>query len=209
MEREEYLWLLYEGAIKTCCQIHAYVLMTNHVHLLLTPEESTSASHLMKFIGERYVPRFNARHNRTGTLWEGRFKSHLVDSDGYLLTCQRYIEMNPVRAGIVSVPGDYPWSSHQAMAAGVPSLVLTPSIAYAALGATPDARQGSYRGLFASALPDEEVERIRRCINGGFAFGSPDFVKRMEGKLGRRVVEGRPGRPRKAPARESLELGLE
>ena len=207
-DREEYLWLLHEAATRMRCKLHAYVLMTNHVHLLLTPGEDHAASDLMKFLGERYVPRFNARHGRTGTLWEGRFKSHLVGSDDYLLACQRYIELNPVRAGMVTDPREFAWSSCRTMAEGLPSLLLSPSAAFEALGTTSEARQAAYRGLLAEALADDVVRRIRRCINGGFAFGSREFVKRMEKAIGRRVTEGKPGRPRNGEDPPSLQLAL-
>ena len=125
-----------EAALKHGCHLHAYVLMTNHVHLLVTPHEAGATSRMMQAIGRRYVGAFNGRYRRTGTLWEGRFKSALVDSTDYLLTCYRYIELNPVRAGMVAALGDYRWSSHRRNAHGAHEPRITPHAAYLSLGST-------------------------------------------------------------------------
>ena len=106
-------------AKETGCAIHAYVLMTNHVHLLVTPKQAESAGQLMKRLGQRYVQYVNRTYRRSGTLWEGRFRSCLTQDDEYLLRCYRYIELNPVRAGMVSHPAEYPWSSYQVNGQGV------------------------------------------------------------------------------------------
>ena len=184
-----------EGARESGCSVHAYVLMTNHVHLLLTPDHASSSSDLMKFVGERYVRRFNQRCNRSGTLWEGRFRSNVVDTEGYFLTCQRYIELNPVRAGMVAHPRGHPWSSYRANAEGEPSLVVATHPVFEALGATTSERRRRYRELFAVPIADAMIRRIRRCVNGGYALGSAGFVKRLEQDARKRAHEGLPGRP--------------
>jgi putative transposase len=130
-----------EAALKHGCELQAYVLMTHHVHLLVTPHETGAASRMMQAVGRRYVGGFNARYRRTGTLWEGRFKSALVDSADYLLTCYRYIELNPVRAGMATAPGDYRWSSHRRNAHGEQESRITPHAAYRSLGADHPERQ--------------------------------------------------------------------
>gem|GEM_PF-2708847 len=129
---ELYLGLLEEMSRRHACEVHAYVLMTNHVHLLLTPTDPDGPSRLMKDLGQRYVQAYNRRHQRTGTLWEGRFKSSIVDSEAYLLRCQRYIEENPVRAGMVAHPSDYAWSSHRFNADGAANTFLVPHPLYLA-----------------------------------------------------------------------------
>jgi putative transposase len=144
-----YLSKLKEYSEKYAVAIHAFVLMTNHVHLLATPTTAKGISDLMQNLGRYYVWHVNQRYQRTGTLWEGRFKSELVDSELYLLQVSRYIELNPVRAFMVADPADYPWSSYQANALGKSIQLLTPHPCYLALGATAAERQRNYRGLFA------------------------------------------------------------
>jgi putative transposase len=180
------------------CAIHAYVLMTNHVHLLVTPGTVDAASNLMKHVTQRYSQFINRSRKRSGTLWEGRFHSNLVDSGTYLLTCQRYIELNPVRAGMVRSPGDYPWSSYHANAQGHPSLFVVPHPIVDALGETPRQRTLAYRSLFRHDLSGEELWRIRSSLSAGTALGSKEFEERMKTILGRRVTVGKPGRPRKS-----------
>jgi len=179
------------------CSVHAYVLMSNHVHLLLTPVTPGSVSRMMKRVGESYVPRYNGRHDRTGTLWEGRFKSAVVDSESYVLECQRYIELNPVRAGMVMRPRDYPWSSHRANAEGEPSLAVTPHPAYLAFAADAQERYFAYRKWFGEKTAARELDLIRRSINGGIPLGSDEFIARLEGQTGRRLGPNKGGRPRK------------
>lgn len=144
-DRRRYLTDLREIAATLDCSIHAYVLMTNHVHLLATPREFGDLGRMMQALGRRYVRYVNDRHRRTGTLWQGRFKACVVDSDRYLLACQRYIELNPVRAAMVVDPGDYPWSSYRHHAIGVHDALLRPHAIYEALGSGPAARREAYR----------------------------------------------------------------
>ena len=177
------------------CAIHAYVLMTNHVHLLLTPEQLNSVSVMMKNLGQRYVQRFNRKHGRTGTLWEGRFRSSVIDSEGYLFQCHRYIEANPVRAEMVRRPRDYAWSSYRANAEGKLSSLITPHPLYLSLGSTGSERLASYRALFEKDLSEEELQGIRDAVNGGFALGRAAFLSDLERLAERRVTAAFAGRP--------------
>ena len=194
-----YLALLRELCDLYECSIHAYVLMTNHVHLLATPEHSDSMSLVMKHLGQRYVQYVNRRYARSGSLWEGRFRSSMVDSAGYALVCQRYIELNPVRAGIVRHPGEYRWSSFGANALGHSSDIVVPRADYLSLGEDERERRMRYVELFNDALSDRDLARIRDAVNGGFVLGSDRFVGEIEGQLHRRATPGKSGRPPKAP----------
>jgi putative transposase len=177
--------------------IHSYVLMTNHVHLLVTGRDASAVSVMMKFLGQCYVQYVNRRYARTGSLWGGRFRSCLVDTESYLLTCHRYIEENPVRAGMVDRPGDYPWSSHRANAEGLADPLLTPHAVIEALGRTAEERLAAYRELFIKNLSEPELQRIRSTTNGGFALGSERFELQMADALGRRVRPSPVGRKKK------------
>jgi putative transposase len=205
-DRELYLGLLGELAPKTGCAIHAYVLMTNHIHLLVTPQEADGPSRLMKQVGERYVRRFNVRRRRYGTLWEGRFRSNLVQTERYLLTLHRYIEMNPVRASMVGHPRAFPWSSYRCNAEGEASLVVVPHELYLSLGTSCESRRKVYAEAFAASIPQAELERIRDAINSGFALGNREFVSRLQQELQRKVARGVNGRPRKPKAYDAAEL---
>lgn len=193
-----YLQWLQEYSRQSGCALHAYVLMTNHVHLLLTPKQADSVSLLMKQLGQRYVQYVNRTYQRSGTLWEGRFRSCLTQEETYLLTCQRYIEMNPVRAGMVKTPDEYRWSSFRANALGEPHPTLTPHPIYQSLGTTEGNRQQAYRELFRQELDPGMIDSIRKATNGNFALGSNRFSEQIAHVLGRRVVPGRAGRPSKS-----------
>ena len=177
------------------CIVHAYVLMTNHVHLLLTPHAVDSASLLMKHVGQRYVQYVNRTYARSGTLWEGRFKSCLLQSGAYVLACYRYIELNPVRAGMVAHPLDYPWSSYRANAEGRPDNLVIPHGEFEQLGTTPEARRTTYRQLCESCLDPLVITTIRDATNGNIALGDARFRSAVEAALGRRAGRGSPGRP--------------
>ena len=199
-----YLAHLGELAQAFQCTVHAYCLMTNHVHLLLTPQRADGPALLMKHLGQRYVQHVNRTYRRSGTLWEGRFRSCLIDSEPYLLTCQRYIELNPVRAAIVRHPRQYRWSSYGANAEGKASDLVTPHEQYRLLGRSADARREAYRTLFHSALDEVVLADIRQATNGGFVLGSAPFAEAIARVLRRRVERGKPGRPsRKAHVRAS------
>lgn len=196
-----YLEQLAERATAHGCAVHAYCLMTNHVHLLLTPATEDGVSMMMKGLGQRYVQYINRSYQRTGTLWEGRFRSCPVLDDAYLLTCSRYIELNPVRAAIVPHPAEFRWSSYRANAQGEPDPLLTPHSAYESLGAAGRPPHLAYRELFRDALAPGLVDEIRGATNGNFALGPPRFVSEIEQALGRRVTRGCPGRPAKEKTR--------
>lgn len=201
-----YLDWLKEYAGKTGCSIHAYVLMTNHVHLLLSSASSDGVGALMKALGQRYVQYVNRTYRRTGTLWEGRFRSCLTQEESYLLACQRYIELNPVRAGMVPHPAEYRWSSYRANAQGEANALLTPHPLYLALGTDASARQLAYRELFRFELEPGLVDAIRQATNGNFALGDSRFGEQIAQALGRRVQPGKSGRPRKVREAESEAL---
>jgi putative transposase len=201
----EYLHLLHIASKRASCAVHAYVLMTNHVHLLVTPELETGVSKLLQYVGSRYVAWLNRRLNRTGTLWEGRFRSSPVDRDRYCLACYRYIELNPVRAGIVRHPADYRWSSYGANALGLSSVLVSPHPTFVALAESPNERRRRYAELFNEVLPTETLSRIREGVRSGRPTGAAPFVEEIEGRS-RRVVRRR-GRPRKGE-NESAKNGL-
>jgi putative transposase len=192
-----YLQWLAEYAGTIGCRIHAYVLMTNHVHLLLSAERPGAVGALMKALGQRYVQYVNRTYRRSGTLWEGRFRSCLTQEESYLLACQRYIELNPVRAGMVTHPADYRWSSYRANGQGEPDVVVRPHLAYTALGSDAASQQAAYRELFRFDLEPGLINEIRRATNGNYALGNKRFSDEVTAVLGRRVTPGRPGRPRK------------
>lgn len=177
------------------CAVHAYVLMTNHVHLLLTPQEANAAGRLMKLLGQRYVQHVNRRYRRSGTLWEGRFRSCIVQDEAYLLSCSRYIELNPVRAGMVAHPAEYRWSSYRVNAQGEADGLTEAHPTYTALGRQARQRQACYRDLFRDELEPRFVDGIRRATNGNFALGTQRFLAEVTAVLGRRATPGAPGRP--------------
>lgn len=192
-----YLEWLKEYADQTGCHIHAYVLMTNHVHLLLTADRLDSVGQLMKALGQRYVQYFNRAYRRSGTLWEGRFRSCLIQDELYLLSCMRYIELNPVRAGMVAHPGDYPWSSYGINAQGESSRLVKPHELYGRLAKDIHSRQVAYRELFRNELEPGLVDQIRQTTNGNVVLGNDRFGKEVADILGRRVTLGSAGRPKK------------
>jgi putative transposase len=198
---------LHDGACRHRCAIHAYVLMTNHVHLLVTPATAGSVPGLMQSLGRRYVRHVNDRYRRTGTLWEGRYRAAPIDSEAYLLTCQRYIELNPVRARMAADPADYPWSSHAANAGGAADPLVRPHALYQALGDTAEARRQTYRRLFDDALDEDIVTELRAATNGGWAIGGARFKEQIATKLRRRVTPLPPGRPPK-PAGKTDQFDL-
>ena len=169
------------------CLIHAYVLMTNHVHLVMTPEREHSIAKVLQSVGRRYVQYFNFTYKRTGTLWEGRYKATLIDSERYLLTCYRYIELNPVRANMVAHPSEYRWSSYRANALGQPDPLLTPHAEYLALGHSAPEREAAYRALFVAHLDSRTLTEIREATQKGWALGNDRFKDEVERLLQRRT----------------------
>lgn len=202
-DRQLYLRLLSDAAAQHQCAIHAYVLMPNHVHLLVTPESVGGVAGMMQDVGRRYVRLFNNSHRRTGTLWEGRYKSNLVDSETYLLTCHRYIELNPVRAGLVDDPLQYRWSSHRHYACGVHNPLITRHAVFERLAEDEAARRGAFVALFQAALDVQTLERIRMTVKQGWALGSEDFLNQVETTLGRSARAPKRGRPFKQAGSEA------
>lgn len=202
-----YLHHLARALPRAGCVLHAYCLMDNHVHLLLTPAQPQGCALLMKSVAQLYAHYFNKSHGRTGYLWQGRFKSCLVQAKHYVLACYRYIEMNPVRAGMTRAASDYSWSSFRVNANGEKSPFVTPHREYLQLGATPDERQAVYRDFFGTAASAALVEQIRGATNGGFVLGDAPFKNTIARALGRRVDPRRAGRPPRAgPAHGQMQL---
>ena len=200
-----YLDWLAEYAGKTGCRIHAYVLMTNHVHLLVSSARGAAPGEMMKGLGQRYVQYVNRTYRRSGTLWEGRYRSCPTQTEDYLLACQRYIELNPVRAGMAEHPAEYRWSSYRANAQGESDALIQPHAVYDALGPDAAGRQAAYRELCRYELEPELVDEIRRATNGNYALGSDLFAEQIAAALGRRVTPGKSGRPRKVADPESTD----
>ena len=184
---------------QTGCQLHAYVLMTNHVHLLLTPPNAEAISCLMVSLGRRYVQYINKSYQRTGTLWDGRYKSSLVQAQDYLLLCHRYIELNPVRAAMVADPACYRWSSYRANGLGQTDSLLTPHAIYETLGHTAQLRCEAYRALFSSALDEEAITDVRLATQQGQPLGNGRFLDTIQRMTGQRREAKPRGRPRKEP----------
>ncbi len=171
--------------------------MTNHVHILASPKTENSISKTLQSVGRRYVQHFNYTYKRTGTLWEGRYKATVIDSDHYLLTCMRYIELNPVRAGITTHPRDYPWSSYAANADGTNNKLIIPHSLYRQMGVNKAERQSAYRQLFRAAIAKSDLDALREATNKGWVLGNDHFREKIERLSGRRSIPKHRGRPRK------------
>ncbi len=191
-----YLDCLQEAAERHRLAIHAYVLMTNHVHLLATPHASTSLPSTLQSVGRRYVQHFNYTYERTGTLWEGRYRATLIDSERYLLTCMRYIELNPVRAGMERHPRDCRWSSYHAHAYGEADPLVHDHELYERLGRSAKARQAAYRELFRTHIPQADVDALRAATNKAWVLGDDRFKSKVQRLAGRRAAPLPKGRPR-------------
>jgi putative transposase len=196
-EADRLLFLKYlgEARARRQCDIHAFVLMTNHVHLLATPRVERGLSKMMQDVGRKYVRYINRSRERTGGLYEGRFKSSLVQTESYFLNCMRYIERNPVRAGMVAHPAQYAWSSFGQNVTGEPTGLVTPHPEYLALGADAESRGNAYYRLFGEELREEQLEEIRRSIQQGSALGGEDFCRAVESLVGHAVSYVPQGRP--------------
>ena len=192
-----YLECLKGAATTHDCAIHAYGLMTNHVHVLLTPHRANAIAKVIQSLGRRYVQYINATYRRSGTLWEGRYKASVVESERYLLLCSRYIELNPVRSGLVADPADYPWSSYPWHAFGKNNLLITDHRAYLALGGTTEERHQAYRELLRDQLDPARLQEIRESVNRCRVLGSERFKDEIEAALLRRVRPGKAGRPKR------------
>lgn len=197
-----YLHWLGEALADSNCQLHAYALMTNHVHLLITPKKAALVPRLIMSLGRRYVQYINRTHGRTGTLWDSRYKSSVIHADTYLLTCMRYIELNPVRAGMVDDPAHYRWTSYRHNGLGRADKHLTEHPLYLALDSTTKMRQAAYRALFGSELDSAAIDDIRLALNQNQPLGNSRFHAQIEKRLGER----REARPRGRPVLEGERL---
>jgi len=193
-----YLEKLKSACDKHDCELHAYVLMTNHVHLLITPNKKDGLSKVMQMIGRYYVQYFNYVNNRTGTLWEGRYKATLIDSEVYALTCYRYIELNPVWAEMVEHPSEYPWSSYRHNALGERDELIKPHYLYKKLGLSQKQRQNNYQSLFDAHIDEKTLLGIREATNKAWVLGSRYFKELIEKKLDRSCSPKAKGGDRKS-----------
>ena len=191
-----YLDCLRDAAARHRLAIHAYVLMTNHVHLLASPQQEQSVAKTLQSVGRRYVQYFNYTYGRSGTRWEGRYRATLLDSETYLMACYRYIELNPVRAGMVAHPREYRWSSYRCHAEGETDPLVTDHELFRRLGRSATARQAAYRALFKAHLGEGTLTAIREATNKGWALGNDRFRERMAVLTGRRTSPLPKGRPK-------------
>lgn len=198
-DRQVFLQLLGENAQRFGIALHAYVLMDNHFHVLATPSTADGLPQWMQAVGRRYVRYFNDRHRRTGTLWEGRYKSTLIQSDRYLLACMAYIDLNPVRACMVAEAREHPWSSHAHYAGLVQDRLLTPHPLYWSLGNTPFAREAAYAEMVRAGLPAAAQALLTEATLHGWAAGDAEFVESLQKTTGRRAAKARAGRPARPP----------
>jgi putative transposase len=189
------LALLDEYAHKNHVAIHGYVLMSNHFHLVATPETAEGIPQMMQAVGRRYVRHFNLRQGRTGTLWEGRYRSTLIQAERYLLACMVYIDLNPVRAGMVADPAEYPWSSYAHSIGRRVDRLVTPHPLYWELGNTPFAREQAYAELVRTGIDAEQQQALTNSTLRGWALGEPDYVADLQRRTERRVSRGQAGRP--------------
>jgi putative transposase len=194
---QAYLHWLGDALRQSGCALHAYVLMTNHVHLLLTPPGPRDVSQLMISLGRRYVQYINKTYRRTGTLWDSRYKASVIQSEHYLLLCQRYIELNPVRAGMVNNPVLHRWSSYHGNALGQQDDLITPHSLYLGIAPTVEERQESYRALFLHPLGDGIISDIRMASHQNQPLGNNRFMEKIEQVTGQRREAKPRGRPRK------------
>jgi putative transposase len=195
-----YLDKLKVACEKHQCDLHAYVLMTNHVHLLITPHTEEGLAKALQMMGRYYVQYFNFTYERTGTLFEGRYKATVIDSEHYLLSCYRYIELNPVRANMVQHPSEYPWSSYAMNALGAEDarFLLVPHSEYSGLGKNELAQQAAYRALFKTRINEKTLEEIRESTNKAWVLGSEKFIAHVEKRSGRVAAPRSRGGDRKS-----------
>jgi putative transposase len=199
VDRERMLALLGEHAARVQVAIHAYVLMDNHFHLLATPSTATGLPEWMQSVGRQYVRYFNDRHGRSGTLWEGRYRSTLIQTERYLLACMAYIDLNPVRAGMATDARDFPWSSHGHYAGMRVDKLITPHPLYWELGNTPFAREAAYAELVRAGISQSDERLLTDSALLGWAAGDEEFVQLLQQKTDRRPTKSHPGRRPKAP----------
>jgi len=194
------LALLKENAQKFGVAVHAYVLMTNHFHILATPEQLNSLPLMMQAVGRSYVRYFNDAQHRSGTLWEGRYRSTLIQTDRYLLTCMAYLDLNPVRAGLVRQAKEYEWSSHRHYIGQRADKLITPHPLFWTLGNTPFSREAAYADLVDVGITSAQHSDLTRSVLSGWALGDEDFVDDLQKRTTRRAVQAQAGRPAKIVA---------
>ena len=192
---EAMLGLLQESSRKFGVAVHSYVLMTNHLHLLATPQDANGVPQLMQALGRGYVRYFNSRQSRTGTLWEGRYRSTLIQAERYLLACMVYIDLNPVRAGIAGDPAAYPWSSYLHYAGQRADKLITPHPLYWELGNTPFAREVAYVDMVHAGISSQQQQALTNATFRGWALGEADYVAELQRRTERRVSIAKAGRP--------------
>ena len=197
-DRQFFLEALAQACLSNKVALHAFVLMENHVHLLVTPATATGLPGAMQALGRAYARYFNNRHGRRGTLWEGRYRSTVLQAETFLLPCMAYIDGNPVRAGLVERPGEFPWSSHAHYIGLRNDPAIVPPPLYWALGNTPFAREAAYRTLVDSGVTAELQAKFTDSALRGWALGDDNFVAKTQRQTQRRIVKGRPGRPSKS-----------
>ena len=188
---------LQDAAKRNGLAIHAYVFMTNHLHLLASPATEESIPKTLQSLGRRYVQYFNFRHQRTGTLWEGRYRATIVEAETYLFECMRYIELNPVRAGMVRKPGEHTWSSYLANVGMVLDPLVKPHRLYRSLGLDDEARHKAYKALVQQPMDAAMLKIIRDSTNKGWAMGGGRFMNKIEALTDRRVAPLPKGRPKR------------
>jgi putative transposase len=194
---DQYLHLLKTMMKRYGVQLHAYVLMTNHVHLIMTPEATDSISLVTKAVGSSYARYMNVTYKRTGSLWEGRHKASVIDSDNYLMVCYSYVELNPVVAKMVDQPEEYQWSSYTCNGWGDVSALITPHEVYLRLSPDVDERLRYYRTIVAEGISDAELLEVRRATHYCQPLGNEKFKKQIENKIGNKLGYMKPGRPKK------------
>ena len=194
-DRERLLSLLLEHAQRSKVAVHAYVLMDNHFHLLLTPETVEGVPQMMQSVGRSYVRYFNTRHARTGTLWEGRYRCSLIETEKYLLACMAYIDLNPVRAGMVSEPADFAWSSHRHLIGRTSDKLVTPHALFWSLGNTPFAREAAYAQMVRAGIALQDQGDLTRSALTGWPLGSAGFISALAQNTQRRLLPAKAGRP--------------
>lgn len=199
-DRQFFKEVLLDAAKRYDLSVHAYVFMSNHVHLLASPGKEDSVPKVMQSIGRRYVQYFNFHYQRTGTLWEGRYRATVVDAENYLFECMRYIELNPVRAGMARHPREYAWSSYRANAQGKADVLVIPHGLYRRLARDEDERHAAYRELVKVPMDVELLAEIRECTNKGWALGSRRFQSKIERLTERRTAPLPKGRPKRCDA---------
>ena len=187
------LWL--EESQRHKVAVNAYVLLDNHFHMLLTPPSDGAMSLMMQSVGRSYVRYFNKRHSRSGTLWEGRYKSSLIDSEAYLLTCMAYIDLNPVRAGVAESAEDFGWSSYKHLVGQNIDKLVTPHALYWGLGNTPFAREAAYAEFVAGGLSAATEKDLTESALKGRVVGRPDFLTSLEKSTRRQILRQKAGRP--------------